>query len=129
MKLPFFLLDDWISQKNRPDSKIEYDLASSTGPVWTLRELLALGDGGELDSLLDTRVSYTSAAGTPALRGAIAELEGVEPDEVQVVTGASEALLILLFSAAETGANVVMPNPGFPANDALARSLGISIRH
>ncbi len=129
MELPFFLLDDWISQKNRPDSKIEYDLASSTGPVWTLRELLALGDGGELESLLDTRVSYTSAAGTPALRGAIAELEGVEPDEVQVVTGASEALLILLFSAAETGANVVMPNPGFPANDALARSLGISIRH
>jgi len=40
--LPPFLLDRWIEQKHAPDSPIEYDLASSTGPVWTLRELLAL---------------------------------------------------------------------------------------
>ena len=48
---------------------------------------------------------------------------------MQVVTGAAEALLILLFLAAEPGANVVLPNPGFPANAALAESLGIAIRY
>jgi len=129
VKLPPFLLDRWIEQKHSADPPIEYDLASSTGPVWTLRELLGLSDGNELDALLDTSVSYTSAAGTLPLRTAIAALEGVEADEVQVVTGASEALLILFFLAAGPGANVVLPNPGFPANAALAESLGIAIRY
>lgn len=129
MELPPFLLDRWIEQKNYADPPIEYDLASSTGPVWTLRELFALSSGNELEALLDARISYTSAAGTLALRSAIAELEGVQADEVQIVTGAEEALLILLFLAAQSGANVLLPNPGFPANTALAASLGIEIRH
>jgi len=129
MELPPFLLDQWIAQKNAANSPIEYDLASSTGPVWTLRELLALSQEDELEALLDTRVSYTSAAGSPALREAIAALEGVDADHVQVVTGAAEALLILFFLAAEPGANVVLPRPGFPANAALAQSLGIAVRY
>ncbi len=129
MELRPFLLDRWIEQKNSPNSTIEYDLASSTGPVWTLRELLALSEAQELEELLDTSVFYPSAEGTVALRTAIAELEGVEPDEVQVVTGATEALLILFYLAAEPGANVVLPNPGFPGNAALAESLGIAIRY
>jgi aspartate/methionine/tyrosine aminotransferase len=129
MDLPPFLLDQWIAQKNAANSPIEYDLASSTGPVWTLRELLALSPENELEALLDTRVSYTSAAGTPALRTAIGALEGVEADDVQVVTGATEALLILFFLAAESGANVVLPKPAYPANAALAESLGIAVRY
>jgi aspartate/methionine/tyrosine aminotransferase len=129
VELPPFLLDRWIEQKHTADPPIEFDLASSTGPVWTLRELLALSHEDELDALLDTRISYTSAAGTPELRMAIAALEGVDPGDVQVVTGAAEALLILFFLAAEPGANVVLPNPGFPANTALAESLGIAIRY
>src|SRR5437868_13139153 len=116
MKLPPFLLDQWISQKHSAQPPIEYDLASSTGPVWTLRELMALAGNEELDHLLDERVFYSNAAGTPNLRGAIAALEGVDPSEVQVVTGGSEALLILFFLAAEPGANVVLPQPGFPSN-------------
>jgi aspartate/methionine/tyrosine aminotransferase len=129
VELPPFLLDQWIAQKHSADPPIEYDLASSTGPVWTLRELLALSGENELKALLDTSVSYTSAAGTLPLRRAIAALEHVDPDEVQVVTGAAEALLILFFLAAEPGANVVLPNPGFPANTALAESLGIAVRY
>src|SRR6202050_4480189 len=129
MQLPPFLLDRWIEQKDSANPPIEYDLASSTGPVWTLRELLALSPENELNALLDTRVSYTSAAGTPALRTAIAALEGVEADDVQVVTGATEALLILFFLAAESGANVVLSRPGYPANAALAESLGIAVRY
>jgi aspartate/methionine/tyrosine aminotransferase len=129
LELPPFLLDRWIEQKHSANPPIEFDLASSTGPVWTLRELLALSGENELEALLDTRVSYTSAGGTLELRTAIAALQGVEADDVQVVTGAAEALLILLFLAAEPGANVVLPNPGFPANAALAESLGIAIRY
>ena len=79
MDLPPFLLDQWIAQKNAANSPIEYDLASSTGPVWTLRELLALSPENELEALLDTRVSYTSAAGTPALRQLSGHWRGSRP--------------------------------------------------
>lgn len=129
MNLPPFLLDQWIAQKNSANSRIEYDLASSTGPVWTLRELLALSPADELQALLDAPVSYTSAAGSPALRDAIAKREGVGADDVQVVTGAAEALLILFFLASDPGANVVLPKPAFPADTALAESFGIAVRH
>ena len=129
MNFPPFLLDRWIEQKHSADPPIEFDLASSTGPVWTLRELLALSGRDEWESLLDTRVLYTAAAGTPELRAAIAKLAGVDADEVQVVTGASEALVALFFLAAEPGANVILPNPGFPANAALAESFGLAVRY
>jgi len=61
LELPPFLLDRWIEQKHSANPPIEYDLASSTGTVWTLRELLALSRGDELEALLDTSVPYTSA--------------------------------------------------------------------
>src|SRR6266487_1446389 len=109
VELPPFLLDQWIHQKDTANPPIEYDLASSTGPVWTLGELLALADANEMQRMLDTPLFYTSPAGSLKLRQAIAALEGVDPDDVQVVTGAAEALLILFFLAAEPDANVVLP--------------------
>jgi aspartate/methionine/tyrosine aminotransferase len=129
MKLPPYLLDQWLEQKTSADPPIEFDLASSTGPAWTLRELLTLGGDAEHERLMDTALLYTSPYGSAELREAIAKLQGVDPDEVQVVTGASEALLTLFFLAAEPGANVVLPRPGFPTNAALSESLKLEIRY
>jgi aspartate/methionine/tyrosine aminotransferase len=126
MKLPPFLLDQWLEQKFSANPPIEFDLGSSTGPIWTFRELLALG--GDLDGLLDTKLFYTPPAGSADLREELARMEGVEPESILVMTGAAEALLILLYLAAEPGANVVLPNPGFPTNEAVAQSLGLEIR-
>jgi len=128
VKLSPFRLDQWLEQKLCAKPPIDYDLAASTGPSWTLRDLLALADDGEQARLLDTTLVYTAAAGSAALRESIAALQGVDPDAVQVVTGAAEALLILFFLAAEPGANVVLPNPGFPPNAALPESLGLEVR-
>ncbi len=127
MKLPPFLLDQWLEQKFSANPPIEFDLGSSTGPAWTLRELLSLG--GDLEGLLETRLFYTPPAGSSELREELARMEGVDPASVLVMTGAAEALLILLHLAAEPGANVVLPNPGFPANEAIAQSLGLETRH
>jgi aspartate/methionine/tyrosine aminotransferase len=127
MNLPRFLLDEWLEQKHDPATPVEYDLGSSTGPVWTLRELLSLG--GDLEELLDAPVSYVSPRGTPALREAIASLEGCDPDHVQATTGGAEALMLIFSDAAAPGANVVLPRPGFPANDAMAQAFGLETRH
>lgn len=130
MKLTPFLLDQWLEQNHTLRPAIEFDLGSSTGPVWTVRELLSLtGDERAYDRLLDTRLSYEPPAGSPELREALAELEHVDPSHVQVVTGAAEALLVLFFLAAEPGANVVLPNPGFPTNVAIPEGLGLKIRY
>ena len=114
-------------QKFSADPPIEYDLGSSTGPVWTLRELLALESADERE-LLDTALSYTSPRGSMELREEIARMQGLDAEHVQIVTGAAEALLSLFYLAAEPGANVVLPDPAFPANTVLADSLGIEVR-
>ena len=100
MDLPRFLLDEWLEQKHNAATPVDYDLGSSTGPVWTLRELLSLG--GDLEELLEAPISYVSPRGTSALREAIASLEGCDPEYVQATTGGAEALL-LIFSEIAVG--------------------------
>jgi aspartate/methionine/tyrosine aminotransferase len=55
-------------------------------------------------------------------------MHGVDADAVQVVTGASEALLILMWLAAEPGVNVILPQPGFTTFSALPESLRLETR-
>jgi aspartate/methionine/tyrosine aminotransferase len=55
-------------------------------------------------------------------------MQRVPVEAVQVVTGASEALVVLMWLAAEPGANVILPLPGFTTFSALPESLGLEIR-
>jgi aspartate/methionine/tyrosine aminotransferase len=129
MRIAPFLLDRWLTEHQFATPPIEFDLAASTGPRWTWDELLSQLAPGVLEGIGDSGVSYGPAAGSPALREAIAEMAGVAPAEVVAVTGASEALMVVLLVAAEPGANVVLPHPGYPAFDELARYLGLEVRH
>ena len=128
MQIPTFLLDQWLNHYHFGDKPPEFDFASSTGPHWTARELLGLLSADERDLLLETKLVYSDASGSEELRRAIAEMQGVSPDEVQVTTGASEALLILFFLAAETGANVILPSPLFPPTEVIPNLLGLETR-
>src|SRR5260370_39039706 len=114
MKLPPFLLDVWLNHYHFADPPIKYDLASSTGPVWTVQDVLDLLNEDQRAALSETRLLYCHASGTRDLRAAIADMQSVGRDDVQILTGAAEALLILFFLAAEPGANVMLPSPGFP---------------
>jgi aspartate/methionine/tyrosine aminotransferase len=126
MQLKPFLLDQWLDAY---EHDIEFNLASSEGPNWTLHEILSLASEAERERFLNHKLAYSRPAGADGLRAAIAEMQGVDVDTVQVVTGASEALLILFWLAAEAGANVVLPQPGYPPFSALPESLGIEIRY
>jgi aspartate/methionine/tyrosine aminotransferase len=129
MQISPFLLDRWLSEHQFASPPIEFDLAASTGPRWTWDELLAELAPGVVEGLGGTCVSYGPAAGSPVLREAIADMAGVSPGEVVAVTGASEALWLVLLVAAEPGANVVLPHPGYPAFDELARYLALEVRY
>jgi aspartate/methionine/tyrosine aminotransferase len=129
MRFEPFLLDEWIERKFSEDWRISHDFTASSGPAWKLRELLDLDDGDATKRLLDVPVTYPSAAGSIELRTAVAEWEGVSAADVQILTGAQEALLAIFFCAAAPGANVVVPQPGFPAFSALPRAFGLEVRH
>jgi aspartate/methionine/tyrosine aminotransferase len=125
MKLRTFLLDEWLE---RYEGKTRYNLAASTGPGWTLEDLRRLMTKEEDERLLKTSLSYQPGHGTESLRRELASMYGARAEEIQIVTGASEALLALFFLAAEPGANVVLPYPAFPPFLAIPESLGLEVR-
>ncbi|HXJ89027.1 MAG TPA: aminotransferase class I/II-fold pyridoxal phosphate-dependent enzyme [Candidatus Binatia bacterium] len=125
MQLKPFLLDDWLDQY---EHDVEFDLAASTGPTWTVNEILALADDQTRHRFLNHKLVYSRVAGADSLREAIAEMQGVPVDTVQVVTGAAEALLVVMWQAAEPGANVILPLPGFATFSAVPESLGLATR-
>jgi aspartate/methionine/tyrosine aminotransferase len=125
MQLKPFLLDAWIDQY---EHDIEFNLAASTGPAWTVNEILALGDDETRHKFLNHKLVYGRPAGSDGLREAIAEMQSVPVEAVQIVTGASEALVALMWLAAEPGANVIIPMPGFTTFSALPESLGLETR-
>lgn len=127
MKVPPFKLDAWLAAHDFANPPIRYNLASSTGPAWTLGELMALGGGSEKD-LAEVRLSYAPTQGGKLLRERIAALHGADPDHVLVMTGASEALLTLTCLFAAPGASIVMPRPVYPALPVMAKAWGMQVR-
>ena len=127
MNLPPFLLDEWLGQKHTAKPPVEFDLGSSTGPVWTLRELLSLG--GDLEELLDAPISYVRSTGTRALIEAVASLEGCDPERHPDHHRRRGSPHADLFRRGCRGANIVLPRPGFPTYDSMAQAFGIEARH
>src|SRR3954468_15131748 len=105
MQLKPFLLDAWLDQY---EHGIEFNLAASTGPTWTVNDILALADDETRHRFLNHNLVYGRPAGADTLREAIAEMQHVPVEAVQVVTGSSEALVALMWLAAEPGANVII---------------------
>jgi len=127
MKVPPFKLDLWLAAHEFATPPIRYNLASSTGPIWTFAELMSLG-GGSATSLEDVRLSYAPPQGGKLLRERIATLHGVDPEQVLVMTGASEALIALICFFAGDGGSIVLPKPVYPAVPVLARTFGLNVR-
>src|SRR5438067_4103525 len=125
MQLKPFMLDAWLDQY---EHDIEFDLAASTGPTWTVNDILALADDETRHRFLNHKLIYSRPGGADGLREAIAEMQAVPVEAVQIVTGASEALVAVMWLAAEPGANVILPLPGFATFSALPESLGIETR-
>lgn len=78
-----------------------------------------------IDAIIDGFTGYTMNLGIPELRQAVSEkfkqennLE-VEPENIIVTSGASEALHIALQALVESGDEVLVPDPGFVSYRAL----------
>jgi hypothetical protein len=86
MQLKPFLLNAWLDQY---EHDIEFNLAASTGPTWTVNDILLLADDETRHRFLNHNVVYRRPAGADSLREAIAEMQRLPVETVQIVTGAS----------------------------------------
>src|SRR5688572_27694587 len=78
MDLPPFHLSNWLESHHG----VKHDLAGSTGPRWTPRDLLALGESPpDIGALA---LSYGSPEGEADLRGEIARYQEADPDWIVV---------------------------------------------
>ena len=61
MRFDEFMLDRWLQEKSGPG--IHFDFGGSTGPVWRLRDVLALDGPEAAKRLLELRLGYSRTAG------------------------------------------------------------------
>ncbi|NNM33875.1 MAG: aminotransferase class I/II-fold pyridoxal phosphate-dependent enzyme [Gemmatimonadetes bacterium] len=125
MKIPRFTLEHWMRRYEAAPPR--HSLAGSAGPCWTVGEVLALG-GVDPDEVMTTPILYAPFEGSTELRTEVANYVGVQPEDVLITTGASEAIAILIASRAEANGNVVVPSPGYPSFAGLTQVFGMEPR-
>lgn len=80
-----------------------------------------------IDGILAGKTGYTSTAGDPAVRAAIAaRYPGVASGGANVVVtiGSQEAVFASVMTLVDAGDEVLVPDPGYPAYPVVARLLG-----
>ena len=129
MKIETFALERWMT---RWELDVTYDIAESGIYPMTMRELIDLAPEGErsamLDELLDTRLGYSEARGSAALRSEIASTyAGANPDQVLVTTGAIEANYLLFNTLLDAGDHVVAVNPAYQQLNSVPKAIGADV--
>lgn len=80
-----------------------------------------------IDGIRAGKTAYTSTAGDPALRAAIAARYrpfASGPENVVVTIGSQEAMFAVLMTLCDPGDEILYPDPGYPAYPVVARLLG-----
>src|SRR5258708_38630624 len=102
MQLPPFLLDMWLDNY---EHDIEFNLASSSGPSWTVNAVLSLAGEEERQRFLNHELGYGRPAGADGLREAIAGMHEVSTEFGQIVTRASAGRGVLMGLSRVAGAD------------------------
>jgi aspartate/methionine/tyrosine aminotransferase len=108
------------------ENVVDYNLSESGVHPLNLKELLL---PGELEELAAVDIGYTQTNGTPRLRENIARLyPGIDPEQIMVTAGSSEANFLLMWSLLEPGDEVVFELPNYMQMWGLSRSFGARVK-
>jgi aspartate/methionine/tyrosine aminotransferase len=114
------------AQRRRAQGRPVYDLSAGQPATPAPAAVRAAARA----ALEHDRLGYTSAAGLPELRAAVAEHYrrryglNVSPDNVVMTTGASGGILLALLAAFDAGDRIAIARPGYPAYRNLLTALG-----
>ena len=103
---------------------------TASGPYdATTREVLALEDEGTTEHYLNLGLGYIENPGSESLRQAVSSLyTTLAAGDIQITSGASEALFLLTWSLMEPGANLVVEEPCYENLPGVASALGFEVR-
>ncbi len=119
--LPEFRLETYLG---RWEFSARHHMTASDAETLSVRELLALGGDGALDTLLDQRLSYTEPYGAPDLRDAIARTyEHCSMEDVLCFAGAEEAVYCLYRTLLRPGDHAIVVTPNYQSAETLPLSL------
>jgi aspartate/methionine/tyrosine aminotransferase len=126
-QLPPFHLERWFAEfEFIPGMR---NLAASGPFAVTTRELLAM-DGPETTArYLDLSLDYIENPGSESLRQAVASLyTTLKADNIRIMSGASEALFLLILTMATPGSNIIIEEPCYENVPGIAQALGMEVR-
>lgn len=118
--LPDFRLERYYSQW---EFTARYNLAASDAESMSVGELLALGAAGSASAFERLRLGYSETWGAPALRQAIAEQYGLEPEHVIVFSGAQEGIFCAAHALLEPGDHAIVTVPNYQSTEEIPLSL------
>jgi len=119
--VPFHLVNWFSAAEGRFDLSLSH---SDCEPL----SLAALFDEHELPNLVGLRLGYGPFAGHAELRNVvIRQYETLQPDDVFIFAGASEAIYTFMRATLDPGDEVIVQMPLFNTLHAIARSLGCRV--
>ncbi|HAV41390.1 MAG TPA: hypothetical protein DCW97_03145, partial [Acidobacteria bacterium] len=122
MKLDMFKME---RMQSLWENAVDYNLSESGVHPLTLNELLS---AEEIKELTGVELGYTQTNGTPPLRQQIARLyPGIDPENIMVTAGSSEANFLLMWSLIEPGDKVVFELPNYLQMWGLAKAFGARV--
>lgn len=129
MRVETFELERWMTTY---ETEVEFDIAESGIFPLTVQELIDLAPPAEraelLTQILDTRLGYSEARGSQALREALAATYlSTSPDEILVTTGAIEANFVLFNVLLNPGDHVVVVHPAYQQLYSVPRAIGCDV--
>ncbi|QBD74578.1 aminotransferase class I/II-fold pyridoxal phosphate-dependent enzyme [Ktedonosporobacter rubrisoli] len=125
--LPESLLERWFAQFEFVPGM--HMLAASWPSSVTTRELLGLEEPETTTRYLELNLDYIENPGTESLRQAIANLyTRLDAQDIRTMSGASEALSLLILTRTQPGDNILVEDPGYETITGIAQSRGIEVR-
>lgn len=129
VKIEPFALERWMTTW---ETQVEYDIAESGIMPLTVDELLDFLPPTEraaaLAALLGTRLGYSEAPGSLALRSALAATyRDTGPEQILITTGAIEANFLLFNVLLEPGDHVIAVHPAYQQLYSVPRAIGCDV--
>ncbi len=126
-QLPSFLMERWFAEfEFVPGMR---NLAASGPFAVKTDELLELEGAETTARYLNLDLDYIENPGSESLRQGVAGLYStLNASDVRITSGASEALLLLMWTLAAPGINIVIEEPCYGNVPGIAESLGVEVR-
>ena len=127
LHIPPFDLERWFAEFEFVQGM--RNLAASGPFAVKTSELLELEEATTREQYLNLGLDYIENPGSESLREAVANLYAtLSASDIRIMSGASEALLLLVWTVAAQGSNIVIEEPCYGNVPGVAQSLGIEVR-